>query len=350
MISPHHRAALSLLPKVDLHFHMSGTLRPTTLEALARKYDMTLPRRADVLYVYRDFYEFMDVLQLVSKVMRSADDFARVSYEAIEDAFKTGNARHVEMSFNPQYFMDVDVPYQTQLDGLVAGIEAAEHDFPVSAVLLASLDRGLGLRSGDEAMRDIVELRHERVVGVGLDGPERSAAPATLASLFQRATRAGLKKTAHVCEDNQTLAEAPPSNVDACMEILHCDRLDHGYNVMADAAAVQRARDRGTWFCVCGVTCVAHRMPKRLEVVKQMVEAGLQVTLNTDDPAMYHTNLSHTYETVLDGCGWGWEEAKAFSLAGVDACWLDAGAKRALREDFERQIAELEAPWRAPSN
>ena len=334
---------LARLPKVDLHIHMVGTLRPATLGLLARKYDMPLPRPADALYVYRDFYDFIDILRLISRAMRSADDFARVVYEAVEDAVKTSNARHIEMSFNPQYFIGTDVPYKTQLEGLVAGIEAAERDFPVSVLLLASLDRGLDFRSADEAMHDIVNLRHERVVGIGLDGPERAAPPAQLAEIFQRATRAGLLKTAHVCEDNQTLAEAPPSNVDDCIEILHCDRLDHGYNLMADPAAVRRARDHGISFCVCGVTAVAHRQSRRLDVVKQMVEAGLPVTLNTDDPAMYHTDLSHSYTTVLEGCGWGWEEAKAFSLAGVDACWLEPSSKRALRKDFEIQIEALQA-------
>ncbi len=337
-----HTALLARLPKVDLHLHMAGTLRSMTVAELARKYDVQLPRPVESLYVYRDFYEFIEVLRLVARVMRSADDFARVIYEAAEDAFRTSNARHLEMSFNPQYFMETDVSYSTQVSGMVAGIKAVERDFPVSILLLASLDRDLSLRSAEEAMDDIVGQRHERVVGIGLDGPERSATPAQMAPLFQRATLAGLKKTAHVCEDNQTLAEAPPSNVDDCIQLLQCDRLDHGYNLMADPAAVERARDRGTWFCVGGVTCVAHRQPKRLEVLKQMVQAGLSVTLNTDDPAMYHTNLTHSYQTVLDGCDWGWEQAKAFSLAGVDASWLDATSKRALRQDFERQLAEIE--------
>lgn len=348
MRSPMNPDLLARLPKVDLHLHMAGTLRPATLAALARKYDMPLPRAAEELYVYRDFYEFIDVLRLAARAMRSAGDFERVAYEAVEDAFKSGNARHLEMSFNPQYFMGADVPYRTQVEGLVAGVEAAQRDFPVSTLLLASLDRGMSLRSAEEAMQDIVSHRHERVVGIGLDGPERAATPGQLAALFQRATDAGLKKTAHVCEDNQTLAEAPPSNVADCLDILRCDRLDHGYNLMADPLAVARARDRGTWFCICGVTCVAHRQPRRLDVVKQMVEAGLSVTLNTDDPAMYHTNLTHSYATVLDGCGWGWEQAKKFSLAGVEASWLDADAKRALGRDFERRIADLEAPL-APS-
>jgi len=184
-----HAAAQDLiqrLPKVDLHFHMAGTLRPATL---ATQYDMRLPRSAEALYVYRDFYDFIDVLRLVGKAIRSAADFERVAYEAIEDAARTGQARHLEMSFNPQYF--VGVPYTTQVQGLAAGIAAARHDFGVSTLLLASIDRGLGLRSAQETMEAVLAHRHALVVGVGLDGPEHAGPPAMFQALFARAGRRG---------------------------------------------------------------------------------------------------------------------------------------------------------------
>jgi len=333
---------LTRLPKVDLHFHMAGTLRPATLAELAGRYGLALPRPVDTLYTYRDFYDFIDVLRLVAQAVRSAGDFERVAYEAIEDAARSG-ARHVEMSFNPQYFMATAVPYRVQVEGLAAGVRAAQRDAGCSALLIAAIDRGLPLASAEQAMDDIVGQRHELVVGIGLDGPEHAGPPAKMAALFQRAGRAGFKRTAHACEDNQTLAQAPPSNVDDCIRLLGCDRLDHGYNLLASEDAVRRACDCGVYFCVCGVTSVTRRQHHRLEGVKRMVDAGLPVTLNTDDPAMFHTDLSHSYATVLDGCGWGWEQARAFSLAGVEACWLDDDAKRALRREFERDIAALEA-------
>ena len=337
-------AILARLPKVDLHCHLAGTMRPATLAALARQHGLALPRPVDRLYQYRDFYDFIDVLRLGAQALRSAADSERVVYEAIEDAARSG-ARHLEMSFNPQYFMPQALSYRAQLEGLTAGVEAARRDFGCSCLLIAALDRGLPLDSAEQAMDDIVGRRHPLVVGVGVDGPERAAGPHRLAALFQRAGRAGLRRTAHVCEDNQTLQEAPPSNVDDCIALMGCDRLDHGYNLLASAEGLQRARDRGVYFCACGITSVARNRDRRLQGLKAMVEAGLPVTLNTDDPAMFHTDLTHTYATVLAGCGWGWEQARAFSLAGVDACWLEDDDKRALRQRFEQDIAAL-APQR----
>jgi adenosine deaminase len=237
--------------------------------------------------------------------------------------------------------MPTQVPYRVQLDGLAAGVRAAEQDFGCSALLIASLDRGLPMDSAEQAMADIVAQPHELVVGIGLDGPERDGPPARLATLFQRAGRAGLRRTAHVCEDNQTQEEAPPSNVRDCLLLLGCDRLDHGYNLLADDESVHRAKDSGVYFCVCGITSVARNQARRLQSIRAMRNAGLRLTLNTDDPAMFHTDQAHTLGTVLEGCGWSWSEACAFSLAGVDASWLDADAKRRLRHRFEREIAAL---------
>lgn len=339
-------AALRRLPKVELHLHIAGTLRPATLAELATRHGLPLPRPADQLYTYRDFYDFIDVLRLAALAVRTAGDFERMAYEAVEDAAQAG-ARHVEMSFNPQYYMPTQVPYRVQLEGLSAGIAAAQRDFDCSALLIAALDRGLPLDSAEQAMDDIVGQRHELVVGIGCDGPEREGPPAKLAALYQRAGRAGLKRTAHVCEDNQTQQEAPPHHVADCLQLLGCDRLDHGYNLLASDSGVQRARDCGVYFCVCGVTSVKRNQQRRLASIKAMADAGLPLTLNTDDPAMFHTDPSHTLETVLEGCGWGWKEACALSLAGVEASWLDDTAKRALRARFEREIAQLEAALNA---
>lgn len=335
------RTLVDRLPKVDLHVHIAGTLRPSTLAQLARSHGLELPRSVDKLYDYRDFYDFIDVLRLAALAVRKPGDFERMAYEAVEDAARAG-AHHVEMSFNPQYYMPTRVPYRVQVEGLAAGIDAARRDFGCSALLIAALDRGLPLDSADQAIDDIVGHRHELVIGVGLDGPEREGPPAKMAPFFQRAGRAGLKRTAHVCEDNQTLQEAPPSHLADCLDLMGCDRLDHGYNLLADADAVQRARDSGVYFCVCGVTSVKRNQARRMASIKAMRDTGIALTLNTDDPAMFHTDPAHTLQAVLDDCGWGWEEACALSLAGVDASWLDTDAKRSLRQRFEREIEALQ--------
>ena len=138
------------------------------------------------------------------------------------------------------------------------------------------------------------------------------------------------------------MLEAPPSNVDDCLDLLGCDRLDHGYNLLEDSAALSRARERGVYFCVCGITSVPAKLPKRLKSIKAMANAGLALTLNTDDPAMFHTDLTGVYDNVINGCCWGWQDVRRFSLAGVDACWLPESDKKSLRLKFEQELRLLE--------
>ena len=335
-------AFLTRLPKVDIHCHLVGTLRPTTLGALARKHQVPLPRSDETLYDFTDFYAFIDTLRLSATVIRDQADFARVAYEALEDGFRAGNLRHAELMFNPQYFYPNAVTYRTMVDGLIEGIAAANRDFGVSALLIAAIDRQIEPSAALEILDHVLAYRRDEVVGIGLDGPERAGPPESFHELYHRAGAAGLKRTAHVCEDNQTLAEAPPRNFAVCCDVLNCDRLDHGYNLLADEAMVRRARDEGLFFNTCTITSVRKNLERRAASIARMVEAGLQITLNTDDPAMFRTDVGHTYRELFARHGWGRDRAKQLSFAGVEACWLDPSVRAELRRAFERELVALE--------
>jgi adenosine deaminase len=340
---------LRRLPKVELHCHLVGALRLDTLVELAAKHRLALPHARDPLYRYRDFTDFIDTFRLASAVLREADDFARAAYEAVEDGARLGNLKHIEAFFNPGYFLGHGVAYRTQLDGLVAGFEAAQRDFGVSWLLIPSIDRQWPAEDAVAIVEQVVAERSrgrhgDRVAGIGLDGPEGEGPPQRFAAAYALAGRHGLKRTAHVCEDNQTLDRAPPSNVATCLDVLGCDRLDHGYNLMADDAMVRRARDSGIAFTVCGKTSVVRNRERRLASIRAMSEAGLRLVLTTDDPRMFGTDLGDTFVHVHESLGWDAAQAQRLCFAGIDAAWLDDAAKRSLRREFEREIAALDAP------
>jgi len=333
---------LTRLPKVDLHCHLVGTLRSTTLSELARKHGIVLPRNEEQIYDFEDFYSFIQILRLSATVMRTSDDFARVAYEAIEDGYRAGNLKHVELMFNPQYFYNSGMRYRAMLDGLIEGTHAAQKDFGTTALLIPSIDRQIDPSHALEILQDILDYRPEMVVGIGLDGPERAGPPARFHELYRRAGEAGLMRTAHVCEDNQTLAEAPPQNFAICCDVLRCDRLDHGYNVLADESMVRRARDEGLYFNTCTITSVRQNLARRQASIGRMIESGLKVTLNTDDPQMFKTDIGHSYRVLFDTRGWGKEQAIQLSLNGVDASWLGSGERTSLRRQFEEDIKLLD--------
>jgi adenosine deaminase len=333
---------LRRVPKVDLHCHLVGALRATTLADLARKHRIALPRPAETLYDFKDFYVFIDTLRLAATVMRDGDDFARVAYEAMAEGNRAGNLRHVELMFNPQYFLPAGVSYRTMVDGLCAGVRAASADFGMTGLLIACLDRQIDPTAGLEIMQMVVDERRDEIVGIGLDGPERAGPPQRFVAVYELAVKAGLRRTAHVCEDNQTLTEAPPQHYAICVDQLHCERLDHGYNLLSDAAMTDRARRDGLFFTTCPVTSARHNLARRRASIGRMVELGLQVTINTDDPTMFGTDIGHSYGLLFDEFDWRAAEARQFSLAGVEASWLDDAVKRRLRGEFAQTLDELE--------
>jgi adenosine deaminase len=332
---------LARVPKVDLHCHLVGALRPATLGQLARKHGVPLPRGEDSLYDFVDFYAFLEILRLSATVMREPDDFARVIYEALQDGHRAGNLRHAEYMFNPQYFYASGISYRGMVDALLDGIRAAERDFGTSCLLIPSIDRQIDPARALEILDDVLAYRPAEIAGIGLDGPERAGPPQYFHELYRRAGAAGLKRTAHVCEDNQTLEEAPPRNFAICCDVLGCDRLDHGYNILADQSLTNRARDEGIFFNTCTITSARKNLARRQASIARMIESGLRVTVNTDDPQMFKTDIGHSYLALFETHKWGVEQARKLSLDGVDAAWLDETSRRRLKQEFEREIDAL---------
>lgn len=331
---------LRRLPKAELHCHLVGALSAPTLAELAGKRGIPLPRPPERLYSYANFYDFIDILRLAARTLTVPGDFERVVCEYVADNRRNANLRHLEMFFNPTYHYAHGVSYRAQLDGLLAGVRAAKRDHGVSVLLIPSFDREFGAAGAAQVLDDVLANRADEVVGIGLDGPEDKGPPQLFAEAYARARRAGLKRTAHVCED---YAPIPAENYAVCRDVLGCERLDHGYRLLTDPAMTERARKEGVTFTCCPKPSTRERDATRLRAIGRMSELGMRVTLATDDPRMFETDLNDSYERCRDGLGWDADKAIAVTLAGVDACWLDPTAKAALRRHFEAEIAALRA-------
>ncbi|MGL4285203.1 MAG: adenosine deaminase [Phreatobacter sp.] len=335
---------LDLVPKVELHMHIAGAVRATTLAEIAQANGVALPRPAETLYQWQDFYGFLEVLRLGALAIRRHENFARVAYECIEDMHRHGNVRHIEIFFNPHYYTPNGVAYPEIVDGLIEGLERAEQDFGVSSLLIACIDRSVCLPSEAlEMLEWMARYPRPKVVGVGLDGAERAGPPLVWVEAWRQAGRAGYRRTAHVCEDNQTLFEGPPEHFTHCRDALGCDRLDHGYNMLANPDIVARAAREGVPFTMaCWSSIVPNRGPRQ-DRIKRMFEAGLNIVLGTDDPTMFATTMGHCWRALFAANRWHAAEARKLSLAGIEASWLPEPRKAELRGEFGVALAQLEA-------
>jgi adenosine deaminase len=336
--------ALDRLPKVELHCHIEGTMRPATVLDLARRNGVALPTEdLDELYRYGSLDEFLAVFWLVQSCLQSRDDWARLAHESVVDAAGHGRV-YAETFFTPARHLAAGSGLADIVAGLAEGIEAAETETGVRCMLVADIDRAYGPDAGLELVEGVIELRGahapgaERIVGIGMDSTELGVDPRSFAPAYDAARRAGLRLTAHQGEDTG------PDAIAACVDVLRAERIDHGLSIMADGALVERFAAEGIPLTVCPTSniVIANRVPTLAEhPFAAMRDAGLLATLNTDDPALTDLDLGREYSAVADAYHWSFDEMVAISHDGVDATWLDDDAKRSLHVDIDDRAADL---------
>ena len=330
---------LRRVPKVELHCHFEGTVRPGTFADLARKHGVALPTDdVDRLYDYDSIYEFLKIFAMVSSTLIDQEDFARAAYESIEDGVKLGNLRYREMFFNPTLHTKRGVPYKTVVDGLVDGIQAAESDFGVPCRLIADVYRQDSPAEAREMVEQVLEHRRDELIGLGMDGAEAPDPPEQFVDAYRLAGSGGLRLTAHACED------APAQNIATCLDVLGCERIDHGYHILGDDALVERCRDEGITFTVCPTaTAVCYFDPEDYTThpIREMAARGLKIMVNSDDPSMFHTDIGTEYVKMANAAEWGVDTVRELSLNGVDGSWLSDDEKRRMRQEFTEELERL---------
>jgi adenosine deaminase len=337
--------AYDALPKVELHCHVEGTIRPSTVVELARKNGRQLPTDDPTeLYRYTSLNSFLEIFWLVQELLADPDDWARAAYESIVDAAPHG-LRYREMFFTPARHLAAGQRLSEIVDGLTRGIDRAEADTGVRCMLICDIDRSFGPGPAVELVEAAVEMRRsgagERVIGIGMDSTERGVDPRSFAAAFATAREAGFRVTGHAGEDSG------PDNIATALDALGIERIDHGLAIMEDPELVARVADARIPLDVCpnSNVVIANRY-ERLEEhpFRRMRQAGLLATLNTDDPAMTDLDLGREFRSVATALEMGWDEMTAVALDGVEASWLDPGEKAELRADFEREIAAIPPP------
>ncbi len=331
---------LRRVPKVELHCHFEGTVRPETFADLAGKHGVELPtQETDKLYDYDSIYEFLKIFAMVSSTLRDEEDFARTAYESIEDGVQLGNLKYREMFFNPTLHTSRGVPYKVVVDGLVDGIQQAERELGVKCRLIADVYRQDPPEVAREMVEQVLEHRRDELIGLGMDGAEAPDPPEKFVDAYRLAGQGGLRLTAHACED------APAKNVATCLDVLGVERIDHGYHVLEDPELVMRTRDEGITYTVCPTaTAVCYFEPDDLtkHPIRRMADEGLKIMLNSDDPPMFHTDIGKEYVGMVRAAEWGPERVREFVMNGIEGSWASDDEKRQMRRDFERELDELD--------
>lgn len=336
------------IPKVELHNHIVGAMRLSTVLELAKKNNVPLPPGdPEKLYEYDTLIEFLTAHVFVSATLQKREDFERAAFECLEDALITGNVRYSELFVNPTNHMAEGISYEVMMDGFVDGLRRAESELGVKARLIPSINRQEPVATAQAMLDKIISYPHDEVIGIGIDHDELPYPPENFAAVYQAAGRAGLKRTAHTSHD------APASWITTCLDLLGCDRIDHGYRVIQDHEVLKRVRDEQVPF-TCAVTTAEEfwKLPESdapdaplIHPVKVMVEQGVKVTLGSDDPTMFHTDQGTEYVKFCNDLGFPPEEAVERSFAAIDGSWMSDSEKATLRREFGTEIAGLKSEY-----
>ena len=288
------------LPKAELHLHIEGSLEPELMFRLAARNGVTLPYRSvqEVIrgYAFDSLQSFLDLYYMAAGVLIRREDFAELT-EAYFERLQADGGLYAEIFFDPQTHTDRGIPMATCLGGVLDGMEAAEARLGIKSKLIICCLRHLGEEPGLRMLAD-TEPFLDRIVGLGLDSAERDFPPAGFKRLYDRARGLGLRLVAHAGE------EGPAAFVRDALDVLKVERIDHGIRAIDDSALIERLAKEGTILTVCPLSnvrlCAVKTLPEH--PLRRLYEAGVKVTINSDDPAYFggyiHENYVQTAEAL----------------------------------------------------
>jgi adenine deaminase len=334
---------LRRLPKVELHCHLEGSSRASTIRDLAAKNGVEFPvdDPAD-LYRFSSLNQFLEIYDVICRSLVTAEDFHRITYEALEDAVVAG-VRYREMFFSPGFVIRLGVPVKTVWEGIKAGLLDARRGLDVQARMILDFDKPSGPAHALE-MAEFAGTEPDRdlLIGMGADSVERDIDHRAFAAAFQEAARHGLRRTMHAGEDG------PADNIRIALEDCGCERIDHGFRLLDDPALTDQVVDRRIPVTVCPTSnvMIANVVPDvASHPFARERERGVLVTLNSDDPGMMQFDVADEYVSVANAYGYELEDMEDISLAGIDSCWAPDDERRALRERFLTEFDALRGEY-----
>jgi adenosine deaminase len=317
---------LAAMPKAELHIHIEGSLEPELIFGLAERNRLRLPypgvEALRAAYRFTDLQSFLDIYYAGASVLLHEEDFFDLAWAYLQRAA----AEHIvraELFFDPQTHTARGVPIEVVIRGLARACTRAQSELGVSAALILCFLRHLSEAEALATLDAALPLR-EHFIGVGLDSGERGNPPEKFARVFARAREAGLHLVAHAGE------EGPPAYIEAALDVLHVERIDHGVRCVEDPALVARLARAQVPLTVCPLSnvklCVFDTLSKHN--LPALLAAGLKVTLNSDDPAYFGGYLNQNFtDTFAALPQLGAREAYALARNGIEASFADASDK-----------------------
>ncbi len=320
------------LPKAEQHIHIVGSTRPETLLWLAEESGVEATYRTlqdvESFFQYTDFTHFISVYSAVNDLIREEEQFERITYEMLEDNARC-NVHYVEASFSAPDHVRKGLDYCKMLDAINRGIHRAGNDFDIDCNIRIDLVRNYGPEYGMEVL-DWIEGKGDNIVSIDIGGTETGFPPEPYTPVYGRAKEMGLHLTAHAGE------AAGPESIWSAVKSLGVERIGHGVTARQDPKLMTLIGERNIIIEACPVSNMrTGAIPSvRDHPIREFQSRGITVTVNSDDPSMFGTDMNNEYIQLHDELGFTVEELFQLSLNAVESSFLPEEMKEKMRERF----------------
>lgn len=321
--SPLPRPFLISLPKAELHLHLEGSIEPPTLVELMQHHGNNGASTADAeqIYNYADFAGFLTAFKNVTEHLRTPEDYELITYRLME-RLKSENVLHAEIyvSVGVNLWRKQDFP--AIFEGLERGRRRGEKDFGVSLLWIFDAVRQFGAEKAERVVDLAIQFRDRNVIGFGIGGDEAKGPPELFKDVYARAAEHGLHLTAHAGES------AGPESIWGALN-LKVERIGHGLTAGQDPELIEELSERQIPIEICVTSNLRTGCCADLSQhpVRRYFDQGLMLTLNSDDPAMFHTSLNAEYELVQQNFGFSDDHLRELARNSFEASFLEGEKK-----------------------
>lgn len=334
---------ITQMPKVELHVHLEGSVRPETLLKLAKRHHVALP--ADDMeglrrwYAFRDFNHFIEIYMTISSCLRTAEDIELIAREFLVGQAEQ-NIVYSEVTFTPfNQFLNNQLGYHEQLDAVDRARAWGEKELGVHMGIIMDIPRiippGDGLIIADWA----IKRYGDGLIAFGLGGPEVDNPPEKYRAAFDRVREAGIPCILHAGE-----TVGPPSIWNA-IRVADTKRIGHGVRAVEDPALIAYLRETQTPLEVCPTSNICLKVYPSLEkhVLPHLLQEGLYITINSDDPPMFNTTLTNEYLVCQQTFSWDMDTIEGLVLNAVNVTLLPVAERLDMQKSFEMEFQQLKA-------
>lgn len=324
------------LPKAELHLHLEGSLEPELKLALAQKNNIDIGQstieEVKAAYEFDSLPSFLNVYYPAMNVLQTEDDF----YELALSYLKKAQEHHVlraELFFDPQAHTSRGIPFETVINGYYRAINEAP-SLGIQADLILCFLRDMSLESAEETFEQA--LPHlDKIIGVGLDSDEKNNPPSKFTSVFKKARERGLKLTMHCDIDQENTTE----HLRQVIEDIQVDRIDHGTNIVEAPELVAIIKENGIGLTTCPVSNSFVVEDMKGKEIKELLDQGIKVTVNSDDPAYFQSYISDDLFELADRYHLTQEEVIKLVKNSFDISWISDDEKDGYRQQVDAYVS-----------